>query len=73
MVGVPVPVDVIRGEHGEVMQGRHIGRLGRFCEDMGDEIVIPASHHHQPASLTAALLGLLANERRYAPERIGRR
>jgi len=77
MVGVPVPVDVIRGEHSEVMQGGHVGRLRRFCEDMGDEIVIPASHHHipieQPASLTAALLGLLANERRYAPERAGRR
>jgi len=68
MVGITVPVDVIRGDRSEVMQGRHVGRLHRFCLNMGEEIVIPASHHHipieQPASLTAALLALLANERR---------
>jgi pimeloyl-ACP methyl ester carboxylesterase len=65
--GITVPVDVLRGEHSEIMPPHDVDRLRQFCPRLGNDVVIPASHHHvpieQPASLAAAILALLANDR----------
>ncbi|WP_242124092.1 alpha/beta hydrolase [Sphingobium sp. Sx8-8] len=67
MFDIPVPVDMIRGEHSEIMTPPRVAALREMAPSLGREIIIPASHHHilieQPASLCAALNALLANDR----------
>ncbi|MET0361901.1 MAG: alpha/beta hydrolase [Sphingobium sp.] len=67
MFGVEVPVDMIYGELTEIMNPARRVQLRRLARDVGQEIAIPASHHHilieQPLALVAALNALLANER----------
>jgi pimeloyl-ACP methyl ester carboxylesterase len=67
LFGVEVPVDLIHGDMTEIMNPDRRAQLRRMAPNMGQEIAIPASHHHilieQPASLVAAIEGLLANER----------
>ena len=64
---VPVPVDVIVGEHTSVMTPPRLAELYRIAPDCGRSVVIPASEHHvmidQPVALVAALHALLANDR----------
>jgi pimeloyl-ACP methyl ester carboxylesterase len=63
LFGVPVRVDVIHGDRTEIMTPPRRAQLREMASDIGEDIVIPASHHHvlieQPIALVAALGGLL--------------
>jgi pimeloyl-ACP methyl ester carboxylesterase len=67
LFGISVPVDVIHGDRTEIMTPARLAQLRIMAPDLGQEIAIPACHHHvpieQPAALVAALNALLANDR----------
>jgi pimeloyl-ACP methyl ester carboxylesterase len=67
LFGISVPIDVIHGDRTEIMIEPRRAQLREMALNLGQEIAIPACHHHvlieQPASLVAALTALLANPR----------
>jgi len=67
MVGITVPVDMIYGDETEIMTPSCRAALRAMAHDVGQDIVVHASHHHilieQPIALVAALNALLANPR----------
>ncbi len=67
LFGITVPVDVIHGDSTEVMMEARRAQMREMASNIGEDIAIPACHHHvlieQPAALVTALRALLANER----------
>lgn len=68
LFGITVPVDIIHGDQTEIMTPERRAALRTMAQNIGEEIVVPACHHHvlieQPVALVTALNALLANERR---------
>lgn len=68
LANIEVPVDLIYGEFSETVTPEALAGFREHLPQLGEPVMIPASHHHimieQPIALVAALRGLLASSRK---------